>query len=567
MLPLQVNFEKREFALLNRQILERRFIPMEMFQKIFSAILAFIYSLLGIPMGGAEVDAYTQAEWYAMLNNEFVLEANFENENPYAASADAEAQAIALEACYDNNVIVGTYDADAKVTDVLVAKSLAAAAHLVDGDTIITDADDENALSVAIKVGKFDFEINTNWKGEYEETVISKQLADAAIAAAKAAKKDEMQDTDNGGNLATKENDDIDLQSLALVENSDGLTLQTADGEVIEEEDIVALDYEGSVNPFAQPESAGINNQSILDDIEVSFSIGDMDVEAAVVDGGFDVSVAGNINGVGITKKYEVRDFNIATKFEGNLSVNDVKRSYILLDYNVNDITTITSSKAWSLAETELPEGSDDVDFFARVQNNLFEMREGADAEINVFSVDVAIPNCPAITIGITAKLVVTFDGRVDLVIYSDETKGVEIIDNKVYAVSETSGKGWDCTMQARVEAVLGLYVDISIVSIVLVDAGIEVGLGVHVTVFMTGGTDEYTLDIPYDFLMDINFVFPNSENLTATVNVKVYGIVKVSVGENSPILDKLGLSKTWVLVHEDNGTFIDETFSFSKAA
>ena len=530
--------------------------------------MAFFLSLFGMTPALEPVEAYTQAEWYAILNNEFKLTYDLNDGDNLAETVDAADElALALEACYDSNVIVGTYDADAKVTDILVAKSLAAAAWLEGDDgKIVTDADSNNALDVAIKVCGFEISVNVITK-EPKETVISKQLADAWLAAAKQARKDQMQDTDNGGNIATKDNDDIDLQSLALIENADGLTLQTADGKVINEEDIVELDYEGSVNPFAQPESAGINGQSILSDIDISFSIGGMDVSAAVVDGGFDVSVGGNINGVGITKKYEVRDFNVATKFEGNLSVNDIKTSYLLLDYNVNDITTITSSSAWSLAETELPEGSDDVDFFARVQNNLFEMREGSDAEINVFSVDVAIPNCPAITIGITAKLVVTFDGRVDLVITSSETKGVMIVDNQVRAVSETEGKDWECTMQARVEAILGLYVDISIVSIVLVDAGIEVGLGVHVTVVMTGGTDEYTLDIPYDFLMDINFVFPNSDNLTATVNIKVYGIVKVSVGENSPILDKLGLSKTWVLVHEDNGTFIDETFSFSKAA
>lgn len=542
---------------------------MDILKKIIAAILAFIESLIGVPLTGGEIDAYTQAEWYALLNNEFSLQANFENENPYAESAEAEAQAIALEACFDNNVIVGEYDAEAKVTDVLVVKSLAAAAHLVDGDKVITDADDEDAISVAIKVGKFGFTIDTDWKGEYKPSVISKQLADAAIDAAQAAKKEEMTDTENGGTVATTEKGDIDMQSLALVENADGLTLQTADGEVIDEEDIVALDYEGSVNPFAQPEAAGINGQSILDDISVSFSVGDLHVYAGLAEGGFDVELSGNINGVNITKDYEVRNFNVATKFEGNLSVNDVKRSYILLDYDVKDTTTVTTSAAWSLAETELPEGSDDVDFFARVQNNLFEMREGADAEINVFSVDVAIPNCPAITIGITAKLVVTFDGRVDLVIYSSETKGVEIIDNKVYAVSDTEDKGWDCTMQARVEAILGLYVDISIVNIVLVDAGIELGLGVHVTVYMEGETDTYSIDIPYDFLMDINFVFPNSDNLRGYANVKVYGIVKVSVGQNSPILDKLGLSETWVLVHEDvnNGTFINETVEFSTAA
>ncbi|MBR6620589.1 MAG: hypothetical protein IKK85_09615 [Clostridia bacterium] len=570
MLPLSGSCGKWEFALPIGEYMKGEHIPMEIFQKIFSAIMAFFLSLFGMTPALEPVDAYTQAEWYAKLNNEFQLTYDLEDGDNLAETVDSTDElALALEACYDSNVIVGEYDADAKVTDILVAKSLAAAAWLEGDDgKIVTDADSSNALDVAIKVCGFEISVNVITK-EPKETVISKQLADAWLAAAKQASKDQMQDTDNGGNLATKDQDDVDLQSLALVENADGLTLQTADGKVIDEEDIVELDYEGSVNPFAQPEAAGINNQSILDDIEVSFDVGDMHVEAGIADGGFDVALSGNINGVGITKKYEVRDFNVATKFEGNLSVNDVKQSYILLDYNLDDITTVTSSKAWSLAETELPEGSDDVDFFARVQNNLFEMREGADAEINVFSVDVAIPNCPAITIGITAKLVITFDGRVDLVIHSSETKGVRIVNNEVRLVNETEGKTWECTMQARVEAVLGLYVDISIVSIILVDAGIEVGLGVHVTVYMTGGTDEYTLDIPYDFLMDINFVFPNSDNLTATINVKVYGIVKASVGQNSPILDKLGLSESWTLVYEDlnGGTFINETFSYSKAA
>ena len=62
----------------------------------------------------------------------------------------------------------------------------------------------------------------------------------------------------------------------------------------------------------------------------------------------------------------------------------------------------------------------------------MFELKEGSDSEITVFAVDVAIPNCPAITIGITAKLVISFDGRVELIVTSTETKGVEISDNKV---------------------------------------------------------------------------------------------------------------------------------------
>ena len=188
------------------------------------------------------------------------------------------------------------------------------------------------------------------------------------------------------------------------------------------------------------------------------------------------------------------------------------------------------------------------------------EFVKGADSEIEVFSVDVAIPNCPAITIGITAKLVISFDGRVELVVTSREHKGVEIIDNKVRLISESEALGSELEMEARIEAVLGLYVDISIVSIVLVDAGIEVGLGVHVTVYMTGGADNYHLDIPYDFLFDMNFTVPNAENMTFKANIKVYGIVTISVGENSDILKPLGLCETWSICNEGNATFFDKT-------
>ena len=524
--------------------------------KIISLILAFLMSLLGLAPAVEPADAYTQAQWYALVVDQFDLTYDLEDGDNYGADAEDEYYEV-LEACHDWNVIVGEYDADAALTDVVVAKSLAVAANL-DG----VEGPDDVAMELAIEAGIVS--INVSLFGTIKESVISKDAANAALTTAWNVWQKGLRDTENGGTISTTDGGLTEMSDLALVENGDGLTLQTADGEVIEEEDIVTVDYEGSVNPFAQPEAAGINGQSILEDIEVDFSIGDLNVYAGLKDGGFDVSLGGNLNGIYIEKYYEVRDVNLSTKFEGNLSVNDVKTSYVIVDYNLTDRTTLTGHKSWSLDESELPEGSDDVDFFARVQNNLFEMREGSDSEITVFSVDVAIPNCPAITIGITAKLVITFDGRVDLVIVSEESKGVYIVDNHVKTINESESEGFDLTAQARVETVLGLYVDISIVSIVLVDVGIEVGLGVHVTVHMTGGTDTYTLDIPYDYLLDINFIFPNSENLTCTVNVKIYGIVTISVGENSDILEPLGLCETWRLVTEENGTFIDETFELT---
>ena len=524
---------------------------MQFFQKIISLIMSFIMSLLGLAPALQPEDCYTQAEWYAMVVNTF---RDLDYDKVEGETLTEEQQIIA--ACKKWDVLYGEYDADAAITDVLVAESLVAAANLK------AVSDEDTSLKIAVSLGVVSIEIEA---GEYEAKLISKADARTALDVAYDLRANKvLKPTTNGGTLTSKDQGLVELDDLALVENSDGLTLQTADGEVINEEDITYLSYEGSVNPFAQPEVAGINGQSILDDIEVDFSVAGLDIHAGLADGGFDVSVGGSFKGVYINKSYEVRNFNVDTKFDGALSVNEVKHSYVLVDYDLKDTTTVTGSKSWSLDESELPEGTDSTDFFGRVEYGLFEMKGGSESEIEVFSVDVAIPNCPAITIGITAKFVITFDGRVDLVITSHEQKGVEIIDNKVRAISVETPGMTDFTAQARVEAVLGLYVDISIVSIVLVDVGVEVGLGVHVTVHLTCGASTHNLDIPYDFLMDMNWTLPNGEELGGTINFKVYGIVTISVGENSDILEPLGLCKTWRLVTEENGTFIDETLELS---
>ncbi|MBR4049301.1 MAG: hypothetical protein IKK09_02270 [Clostridia bacterium] len=524
---------------------------MQFFQKIISLIMSLIMSLLGLAPALQPEDCYTQAEWYAMVVEEFKLD----YDKVEGETLTEEQQIIA--ACKKWNALYGEYDADAAITDVLVAESLVAAANLK------AISKEDTAIKIAVDLGVVKIEIEA---GKYEAQLISKADAETALElAAQLRSSQVLKPSTNGGTLSTTDQSDVKLNSLSLVPNSDGLTLQTADGEVINEEDITYLSYEGSVNPFVQPEVAGINGQSILEDIEVDFSIGDLDVHAGLADGGFDVSVGGAFKGIYINKSYEVRNFKVDTKFDGALSVNKVKHSYVLVDYDLKDTTTVTGSKSWSLDESELPEGSEAIDFFGRVEGGLFNMKGGSESEIEIFSVDVAIPNCPAITVGITAKFVITFDGRVDLVITSHEQKGVEIIDNKVRAISKETAGTTDFTAQARVEAVLGLYVDISIVSIVLVDVGVEVGLGVHVTVHLTSGAATHNLDIPYDFLMDMNWTLPTGENLDGSINFKVYGIVTISVGENSDILEPLGLCETWRLVTEENGTFIDKTLELSE--
>ena len=246
---------------------------MQFIQKIFSFILSLIMSLLGLTPAVEPVDAYTQLEWYAIVADEFDL-----TYTPKEGEKLTDEQKV-VKACEEWKVIYGKYEKDAQITDVLVAESLVKAAKLEGkskDDTAVQIANDLGIVAVEVKDGKA------------EAKVISKTDADAALAKVEKIRLDQLLKPVNGGTVASKDQGVVELSDLMLVENGNGLTLQTADGAVINEEDITYLDYAGSVNPFVQPEAAGINGQSILDNINVDFSVAGLDVHAGLVDGGFD---------------------------------------------------------------------------------------------------------------------------------------------------------------------------------------------------------------------------------------------------------------------------------------
>lgn len=516
-------------------------------QKIIAALLAFIMSFLGILPAVQPADAYTQAEWYAKVAEEFGLVT--------AENGDA------IQACYDQGVLVGEYDADAAVTNFVVGESLAVAAGL------ITDAATaEDKLEVAVDAGIVTVKVSLF--GKAKEVVIDKAAADAAFAVALKAREARFSNINPDNNVVVdQQGNEGNLNSMSI--SADGLGLMAADGSVIAQDDIGYLHYEANVKPFADTEKANVtlNGQSLLEKIKGSFNLGPVKVSFAVKDDGFDVSVGGNIKGVSLTKKYEVRNFDVTTKFDGDLAKKQINEAFLLLDYDVTDRTTVSGSYAASLAEKALRDmepGEDDHDFFTRVKNGMstVALTSGADSVIPVFTMDIPIPNCPAITVGITAAVVIRFDGSIELVLTSSQQKGIEIINNKVRTISNEDATGSQLNAQARVEATLRVGASVKVVKIVVIDIAVEAGLGVKVTVNVTSGADKYTIDIPVDFLMDPTVVYPTLEGITAVGNVKMYGIVKISVGLESPLLKVLNLHKTWTLVDESNGTFLDKDFT-----
>lgn len=148
-------------------------------QKFFAMVLALIMSLLGLTPAVQPADAYTQAEWYALVADEFNLTYDVDDGDNYDIAAD-DANFEVVQACHDWNILVGEFDADAAVTNYIVAKSLAVAAGIGGAK-----APDDAALQVAIDAGIVS--VRVTLFGKIKEVAMSKVDANTALAAAKKA--------------------------------------------------------------------------------------------------------------------------------------------------------------------------------------------------------------------------------------------------------------------------------------------------------------------------------------------------------------------------------------------
>lgn len=144
--------------------------------KFFSLIMSFFLSIFGVAPPAQSVDAYTQAEWYALVAEEFDLAYSLEDNDNYDIAADDEYFA-AIQACHDKEAIYGEYVADAQITNFLVAKSLVVALGLK-----APGLSNEAAVNVAVNAGFVNANVNVN--GKVEEIAMPKAEANAALKAA-----------------------------------------------------------------------------------------------------------------------------------------------------------------------------------------------------------------------------------------------------------------------------------------------------------------------------------------------------------------------------------------------
>lgn len=372
---------------------------------------------------------------------------------------------------------------------------------------------------------------------------------------------------------------------------ADGATIVDAQAIAIEEA-VEAIDFEGSVEADLDKATVYDQNGDVIEDAaeptvagqgvikdkageliekgkeaamdflknpKISFSVKGFKVKAAYSGGRVDLSVAGNVaDGVRVEKYYTLNNIKFDTKYDANLAKLQIKEAYLKMNYDLTETTVLQGSYAASV----VPEGgsftNEGANFLEKVKNNLsnLDLVKGGGVKVNVFTFDIPIGST-GLTVEMNVSLTLSACGRIEIVVTSNETKGYEIINNKGRVIHDSIVYDRAYNISGDFRVVLGLDLSLTFLKYKIVDVEVAGGLGAYVTteIFNVKTHVTVTENIPLDVAVEATSGMSDLADLRFCADVELYGILSVSVGQNS-IIKKIGLSKTWNFFDRGNGTF-----------
>jgi len=526
---------------------------------VFAAVALVRYAKLTggeVEISNAEVIEFIQEVTIAVANGIFDLD----EENGFFTGKLTRDEAIAainkaFEIWQNKEVPETENEAEVKVADGVVDKLDGEGYEMVENTVAFDDGTDvKEGDTVALAEGVFTVTEATETTNGVVAEVEEADIADGYDAI----------------NMTTSMDPNL---ALAEVRNGDGFVLKEA---VTEEQ--IAEQWE-----LKDLLTWDMIYDLLLDYAEFDFDIelGDFEINIAarLIRDGFEVCVSGYVcEGVHVARTYSVTKLHLDTKFKANLKALKIQEAYLIADYDCVETTVISGSYAANLVEIK---GEDGVerDFFQKIKDGLIKFTKGAGKRIVLYQVEIPIPNVPGFFFTIQFGIQFNINGRIQVVVTSHETKGIEIINNKPRIINETQVYDRDINIYGNFR--LMFYADfiLAFTKYNLLDLALAAGVGADVVsyVYIAGYTDKVdpvgptdntvvdqetgelivVEDLPLDVAIESASSSDNFDDMCFCADVVMYGIITISIGENS-LLEEIGLDYEWELVNKKNGTFLN---------
>ena len=529
---------------------------------------------------------------------------------------------LAVSAAANNDVLVDyeTIDVTASVTPEFVATVLVNAAGVPVGEvnTVIENATSiKNVakVSAAVENGIINLDVNNklglgamsadevtaaiekavSLRGTFTEEADDLVLVDGV--------KTVSDYTVDGDSIVVPASTDIAAGDVYVVEQSDeiltgaaykaesvevvGDTKVVTNSEVAIEDVIEKIDYEGTTDVDFATAMITDGNGEVLsdgyldtnaiskDDImktlkklaNVSFSVKGFNIKAKITDTGLNFSVSKSVcDGVTLSKAYELTNLTVDAKADMNVAKLNFNEVYLKFNYDLKDTTTISGSYAKTFGEevTTVGEKLSGDSFWAKAVNK-YALSKLDSTSIKLFTFTLPLGSTP-LSITFDVLLNIDVNGRMEIVVVSEEMHGVEIINNKVSTINESTVVDRQANIYGQFELRLGLDVALGLYGYALVDVCVEGGVGAYVEAHAKyvdaegNPVVQSTLTIPVDYLKEFAAGANTEGEIDISGHADIYGILNVSVGNHSAI-GKVGLKKTWTIYDRSNGVFASIDF------
>lgn len=529
---------------------------------------------------------------------------------------------LAVSAAANNDVLVDyeTIDVTASVTPEFVATVLVNAAGVPVGEvnTVIENATSiKNVakVSAAVENGIITLDVNNklglgamsadevtaaiekavSLRGTFTEEADDLVLVDGV--------KTVSDYTVDGDSIVVPASTDIAAGDVYVVEQSDeimtgaaykaesvevvGDTKVVTNSEVAIEDVIEKIDYEGTTDVDFATAMITDGNGEVLsdgyldtnaiskDDImktlkklaNVSFSVKGFNIKAKITDTGLNFSVSKSVcDGVTLSKAYELTNLTVDAKADMNVAKLNFNEVYLKFNYDLKDTTTISGSYAKTFGEevTTVGEKLSGDSFWAKAVNK-YALSKLDSTSIKLFTFTLPLGSTP-LSITFDVLLNIDVNGRMEIVVVSEEMHGVEIINNKVSTINDSTVVDRQTSIYGQFELRLGLDVALGLYGYALVDVCVEGGVGAYVEAHAkyvdANGNPvvQSTLTIPVDYLKEFAAGANTEGEIDISGHADIYGILNVSVGNHSAI-GKVGLKKTWTIFDRSNGVFASIDF------
>ncbi|MBQ8575458.1 MAG: hypothetical protein IJ447_05355 [Clostridia bacterium] len=542
----------------------------------------------GVEPGDEYYDAVAAAAEYDVLVDYDVIDVQKSANTEFVATVLVNAAGLEI----DESAEIANADDFANIAKVSTAVNNGIIPVEEDG-TVSTAAMSVNDITAAIAVAAGLRFVPEDALDELElvegvKTVDTYEVAEDAIVLDAASDIEE-------GDIYVLEQSDAIVTGAAYkaesVEVVDGQKIVT-NSEVAIDEVIEKIDYEGSTDVnFGTAmiidgngevisdgyfETEGLSAEEIDNIIHgilltignISFSIGDFDIDAEVTKTGIDFGVSTSIvDGVTLSKEYSLSNLSIDAKADMNIKQLNINEAYLNFEYDLVDKTTLAGSyyeEFGEMVETtgEKLEGKNKFEELV----NEYILSEFDTQSIKLFTVVVPLGTTP-LTINFDILLNISVNGRMTITVTSEEFHGISVINNKVSKVDDVKVLDRVVDIYGSFEIKLGLGLGLGLFGYTVIDVEVFGGIGAWVEaqakfVDADGNVIQSTYAVPVDYLAEVAAGMDVEGEIYISGHAEIYGILEIGLGNNS-VLSMVGLCETWTIYGRDNGVFA--TFDFSN--